>query len=387
MYSKNNAKSNSSFNDEGDEDDDDTSLDNLAKLRDSRRLKRLYGSNIRNVAKSKNRQKQQPLISEVAKKVPTNRSYPQSPDEKHSLQTYAQRVRTASSVLKCFQDAKANERGGGSTAMTTTSISRLAQPKITVKKFRDRSKEEKEITEMHADNEDDVLKAWFVGYQNSATLPAGSPLAITSRYGFNSAIQLTKQCFERLRTTDLELAANDNRGISSNASSMKQVDIESDLVRVNEWVPPLIASPHGVTCGKLGGGGHFASTPKLWPGNNNNSCTGLIGITRPSTDMCRPFSESCTWYDRQTTSRGEKTQAVDSSVARRPHTRPGFSVNLQRALDRESDEWKQVAEGAINEKLKGTNSSSKVPPLQRPRTQGYSRNQKRTNTSRLYILG
>ena len=106
--------------------------------------------------------------------------------------------------------------------------------------------------------QDGPKQAWFVGYQNAATLPAGSPSAIASRYGPDGAFLLRIQYSDRVSRSggELERAKGGALGESSLSSFGRNF--------ADEWAQPLIASPHGVTCGRLGGGGHFASTPKMW---------------------------------------------------------------------------------------------------------------------------
>ena len=78
-----------------------------------------------------------------------------------------------------------------------------------------------------------------------------------SRYGCTSATKLSNSSLPSCsdRTT---LTANDNNDGNTHK-----------LYYENRWEPPLIAAPHGVTIGKLGGGGHYASSPKLWPSQTN----------------------------------------------------------------------------------------------------------------------
>lgn len=63
-----------------------------------------------------------------------------------------------------------------------------------VEKFFDRPTDEL-LVEIHSDNYN-ISHPWFVGYQNTTSLQ-GSPNALASRYGFNGAIQITKQCSNR----------------------------------------------------------------------------------------------------------------------------------------------------------------------------------------------
>ena len=65
-------------------------------------------------------------------------------------------------------------------------IHRLSKPKYQTTKFihrRSRSSEGAMNEEMHADNNYQIEKPWFVGYRNSTTISAGSLLAIAKRYG------------------------------------------------------------------------------------------------------------------------------------------------------------------------------------------------------------
>lgn len=342
-------------------DNSSTSSDNVsldkAKLRDIRRLSRLYGSNIRHVAKSEKRSK---------RKI-----------EKGGGRESAQ-ARTppmASNTAPNASTRQSQTDGKGETA--EFSFDRLAQPKSTVRKFLERPDEERQPTEMHASNFN-IDRPWFVGYRNSPTLPAGSPLAISSRYGYGGAIQLTKQCSVRVRTTDLEHAVCDQ-------GSKYRRDMESDLVPINEWVPPLNASPHGVTCGRLGGGGHFASTPKLWPATSTMPSSGSSEVL-----LARSKSESSVWFETQTTL-GVTTSEAD----RRPTTAPGkeyLPSHLLRALEREREVWERVAEGAKSERKAvrqrrrrpGTvpRASVRFPPNAKPPF----RRSEQTGANKVYIL-
>ena len=62
-------------------------------------------------------------------------------------------------------------------------IHRLSKPKHTTTKFihRRHSEETMMNEEMHADNNYQIEKPWFVGYRNSTSIPAGSLLAIAKR--------------------------------------------------------------------------------------------------------------------------------------------------------------------------------------------------------------
>ena len=61
-------------------------------------------------------------------------------------------------------------------------IHRLSKPKYTTTKFIHRRHSEGTMNEeMHADNNYQIEKPWFVGYRNSTSIPAGSLLAIAKR--------------------------------------------------------------------------------------------------------------------------------------------------------------------------------------------------------------
>jgi len=196
---------------------------------------------------------------------------------------------------------------------------------------------------------------------------------LTERYGFEGAIQVTKQCSERARTIDLSCTDNNIKCL------------ESDLVRIDMWGPRLDAAPN------IRGVGNFASTPKLWPlsaacptgsqlqrnGTNRSSRKGLFHREKA---MVKP----------QTCLQPEKEGNEPSS--------PFLPTRLSKTLEHERNAWIVIAERAKKERCsklyKATNgSASSQPPKRknRPSTAAGSpschrSNPKLGNGSKIFIL-
>ena len=151
-------------------EDDPKQLKNSArmmKVREARRLTRLYGINVKSVATSDVRFKPR-------KRKPA--------EEVHcSLSQDTARTGTVAKALSNFLKPvkKSNEKEVRQEKVPS-SMEILAEPKSRVLKFDRRPRDEADLTEMHADNYN-IEQPWLVGYRNSPELPAGSPFAIASR--------------------------------------------------------------------------------------------------------------------------------------------------------------------------------------------------------------
>jgi len=115
------------------------------------------------------------------------------------------------------------------------------------------------------------------------------------RYGYNSAIKITKQCSARssVNTSNLECA-----------HKVDTTTLRADLAQLNQWYPPLKAESWNVTRGALRGKdcGSSSSTP----------------------NSCRPASRT--------------------SIQREVNTK-----QLDRAIQREVDLWRDIALKAKSE--------------------------------------
>lgn len=176
----------------------------LEKIRDAQRLTRLYGINVKAVAKSDirfkpKRQRYEENITSRDQRCSTAKSL-------HSSFSSASVTNTVSAFAKMMSRASIRsemtyeQAHEDQTTSIEKSIDRLATPKTRVPKFQDRSLEERRamVTDIHADNYhiSTEQRPWFLGRVNNPN-PDGSPLAIASRYGWHGAILLTKQCSKR----------------------------------------------------------------------------------------------------------------------------------------------------------------------------------------------
>jgi hypothetical protein len=151
-------------------------------------------------------------------------------------------------------------------------VERLSRPKSAKPKFKRGPKPKtsaKDIDfkkEVHPNNE--VGHPWYYGYNNSTKLPASSPFAIASRFGYRGATELVKQCSDRAQHIDID--------------HPKDIQIERDLVRPNEWGP-------SVRC-EAAKAYNTHNTPKQWPKNTEF----------PSGAVLNEDSHTY-WYNRETT--------------------------------------------------------------------------------------
>lgn len=119
------------------------------------------------------------------------------------------------------------------------------------------------------------------------------------RYGYNSAIKITKQCSARssVNTSNLECA-----------HKVDTSTLRADLAQLNQWYPPLKAESQFVTRGVLRGKGHSSSSQSSAP------------------NICRPSSRT--------------------SIQREVNTK-----QLDRAIQREVDLWRDIALKAKGERF------------------------------------
>jgi hypothetical protein len=119
------------------------------------------------------------------------------------------------------------------------------------------------------------------------------------RYGYNSAIKITKQCSARssVNTSNLECA-----------HKVDTSTLRADLAQLN-WYPPLKTEAQFVTRGVLRGKGHGSSS-----------------VQSSTPNFCRPSSRT--------------------SIQREVNTK-----QLDRAIQREVDVWRDIALKAESERF------------------------------------
>ncbi|GMH97998.1 hypothetical protein TrST_g1248 [Triparma strigata] len=159
------------------------------------------------------------------------------------------RPMTADQTLHRLRSLRKNKKQN----MEEPLVDRLSRPKSArvskkfvrgpkqTKKFDVNELRESMGKEVHPDNE--VGHPWYYGYNNSAKLPPSTPFAVASRFGYRGASALTKQCSERAAYIDIE--------------HPKNIVIERDLVRADEWGPTL----HNEAAKAY----NNPNTPKQWP--------------------------------------------------------------------------------------------------------------------------
>jgi len=276
-------------------------MDNLDREKQSnfRRLSTLYGTNVRTVAMTKERRGTKLGLGVAARVGVDGAVVERSPSPAFSLNSNTksinfanfdksqsrpssakvgraraktdfnpERPMTANETLRRLKEMKKNKKQN----MEEPLFDRLARPKSAKSKFKRGPKSRtsaKDIDlkkEVHPDNE--VGHPWYYGYNNTVKLPASSPFAIASRFGYRGASELVKQCSDRAQHIDID--------------HPKAIQIERDLVRPNEWGP-------SVHC-EAAKAYNTHNTPKQWPKNTEF----------PSGAMLNEDSHTY-WYNRETT--------------------------------------------------------------------------------------
>ncbi len=181
------------------------------------------------------------------------------------------------------------------------------------------------------------------------------------RYGCTSATKLSNppsssSCLDRPTST-----AYNTRNIDNHHNHI--------MLYENRWEPPLIAAPHGVTIGKLGGGGHYASSPKLWPSETSNwkQSPSKLSPKTIRSEHVSDMSSNDDDDDESVHTTVWKEQNDDNiMMTNQPLSHRTDPVSrLSRVINREAKIWNQVAEGMDREKRTKTKKNNNSFFIQR----------------------
>ena len=177
----------------------------MRKAKEAQRLTNLYGTNIQCVALTNTRLKSKRRSNHSRSSRVDIDCHGSSSFHSNNLSDHSSSCLHQDANPKQLRPSSSNYIPVNEKSPTQfgvlTPLERLAHPKTTVSKFKDRQMQLKDggkgsflfennhhslTLEMHADNHPNIFgQPWFLGYSNSTALPTGSPLCLASRYVMN----------------------------------------------------------------------------------------------------------------------------------------------------------------------------------------------------------